>query len=262
MIEIVKIIVIIGILIICNRIFTYFITYRKTLTTPKEININLDGNTKKLPFLVILDIDNTLIDSSFLNSHDKGIPFVLSPFKLPFFAFKRPEVLEFIEYLHNTCYVAIWTHGNKIWADFVIEQVLEQNRNDFEFIWYKETFPFDPIKSWDRFNKEISNIKSNKVLLIDDNLHHNFDNRQIYIPPFDHHNTKDNILSRIQLEFQKYLDNVTLKNINTYDLTKLINEMIYLDKDLIPVIMKSESKVDTAVDTTEDSFIDLNLSVL
>ena len=101
---------------------------------------------KKL--LVILDLDGTLVHSSKIHKAE-GIADLawacttketLSKFvkeeNKENLLFKRPHVDELIAYCFtNFDGVAIWTHNEKEWADFVISQLSVPDGKQFAFVW-------------------------------------------------------------------------------------------------------------------------------
>jgi hypothetical protein len=93
--------------------------------------------------LVVLDIDQTLIDSanySLLPEHLKGdIAAVMAWEAFPpkrEAVFKRPHVDEFLTYCFQRFdAVAIWTHASEEWANFIVTTVLKRKKADFAFVW-------------------------------------------------------------------------------------------------------------------------------
>lgn len=75
---------------------------------------------------VILDIDGTLIDSipwEYTDVYDLPDPDIISPFGD--FVYIRPYLKQFLKFcFSNFKNVAIWTAGDKRWAEFVISKIL------------------------------------------------------------------------------------------------------------------------------------------
>lgn len=150
--------------------------------------------------LVILDIDQTLIDS-------RNGPYGT------FIIDERPHIKEFLQYLHkNFRYIAIWTNGSDMWLKHVVANVLNkylpQNRylflysyrfstlidNGFEKYYFKDLYTI-----WNNKDVKSLGISHKNTILIDDNKHNCMGNRINSIPirPYTMYNKKDNGFTRI-----------------------------------------------------------------
>ena len=78
---------------------------------------------------IILDIDNTLIDSLDIISYNRVKDLVKIPDHIGngMFIWERPYLGNFLNYLDkNIKYISIWTNANKEWLHFILHTVLSK----------------------------------------------------------------------------------------------------------------------------------------
>lgn len=78
---------------------------------------------------VIIDIDQTLIDSMTKDIYDENRDKIRKPdfTNNNQYVWVRPKVKEFFNYLDkNVKYISIWTNGSKGWLDFVVNNILSK----------------------------------------------------------------------------------------------------------------------------------------
>jgi TFIIF-interacting CTD phosphatase-like protein len=171
---------------------------------------------------IILDIDQTLIDSVYLD-----IKFInqYPPSFLQlenFLIYKRPYFNEFFDYCFKKFdTVSIWTAGTKEWLDTFLTLILNQEqKNKIYKTWYREhcTIINDIVyKKLDKIFLKYSNIfNKNNTIIIDDTkscFSFNFENG-ILIKKYSYANSIDDSL----LKLIKILDNYEIKkdNFNLY----------------------------------------------
>lgn len=78
---------------------------------------------------VILDIDNTLVDSMNKNDYKKIKDLVREPDvyfpEAQMYIWKRPNLDEFLNYLNNNVrFISIWTNGTQGWMDFILKKII------------------------------------------------------------------------------------------------------------------------------------------
>ena len=158
--------------------------------------------------LIILDIDNTLMDSE-----SKKKIYFKKPNSI-FFGIKnysRPYLIKFIKQCFKTfSYVAIWTAASKDWANNFINNILHMKRNDFLFVWdisqcsSKNSYYCKPLKKvWIKY-PQFNNTNS---FIIDDRIKNNVFNKKnfLLIPSYSINlGNKDNTLLQLIVYFQKY----------------------------------------------------------
>lgn len=139
--------------------------------------------------LIILDIDNTLIDTKIiykknLNQQHKGYISLTTKEKcklltnkeltpmVSILVYKRPYLAQFLKYIFENYTVALWTAAKKEWMDTILDKVLYKYKNKFLFKWHREHSETEakymkPLrKVFDKYKR----YDSTNTLIIDDNL--------------------------------------------------------------------------------------------
>jgi len=168
---------------------------------------------------VVLDIDNTLIDS--INEQDyKIIKYEIRPPDLYYqeahmLIWKRPHLQDFLNFLNeHVQYVSIWTNGNKSWLNFIFNNLIAKYINPRKIVFLFSIDYSTPIMirndhfSGKIYVKELKKILNNNVtlrntVLIDDNYYNCYFNRNNSIPIKKYHvlhekNKKFNELKNIK----------------------------------------------------------------
>lgn len=173
--------------------------------------------------LIILDIDNTLIDtkvvlkkyrnnyprpsftlskSNILNLYDNYKEIV--PF-IQILIYRRPYLTQFLTYIFQHFYVAIWTAANEEWMNIVLDKVLKNYKDKFLFKWYREHSNPEGkyMKPLRRVFDKYPRFNSSNTLIIDDNytttkikISHLHINRFDYKKPDDHLKVITDILKK------------------------------------------------------------------
>ena len=197
--------------------------------------------------LIILDIDQTLIDSYDLETY-RILLNKENTFIKPSFLCKRNNVVIwereglniFFKYLDNNFkYIGIWTNGTQYWLNFVFDNILSKYLKKDRFILlfsidksinkivsinnknYYNMFIKDLNTIWHMFSKLNIDISNKNTLLIDDNFHNCYFNKNNSIPirKFDIlNNNKDNFNDTIKLlDYLKKSDNFSRTLYNMYN---------------------------------------------
>ena len=163
--------------------------------------------------LIILDIDNTLIDTKIiLNKYKDNYAkpsFTLSKADIsklytknteiiPFInilIYRRPYLTQFLTYIFQHFHVGIWTAANEEWMNIVLNKVLKKYKNKFLFKWHREHSNPEGkyMKPLRRIFEKYPKFNSSNTLIIDDNytttqikISHLHINRFDYKKPDDH----------------------------------------------------------------------------
>lgn len=139
--------------------------------------------------LIILDIDNTLIDTKIIldkykDNYSKP-SFTLSKTDIsklykknaeivPFIRvliYRRPYLTQFLTYIFQHFYVGIWTAANEEWMNIVLNKVLKNYKNKFLFKWHREHSNPEGkyMKPLRRIFEKYPRFNSSNTLIIDDN---------------------------------------------------------------------------------------------
>lgn len=136
--------------------------------------------------LVILDLDNTLIDSkivySFTNTYKYKVPDaiiqdpIIDGFKQPIeiYLYSRPHLDEFLDYCFEHFTVALWTAAEDWWRDAILDLILYKYKDRFLFTWSRNQtiLKFGKAllctKSLAKVWKKFPKFNENNTLLIDD----------------------------------------------------------------------------------------------
>jgi len=178
--------------------------------------------------LIILDIDNTLIDSE-----RNGKKKISRPPNSIFFGIKnysRPHLIKFIkECFKQFTYVALWTAATKDWANNFIYNILKMKRTDFLFVWditkcsVSHTLYCKPLnKVW----KQYKQLNNTNTLIVDDRIYNGIYNKRnfLQIPSYNIHHNDNTLLQLIvylKLYDWKNIDvRVLLRNIKLYKYLK------------------------------------------
>lgn len=168
-------------------------------------------------YLLVLDLDGTLINSYYNNSFGNNDYF----FSQGLYTYKRPYLDNFLWWASKKFRIGIWTASSKSYALPIVKKIFSDAKVDFNSIeifftsketkWKKEYMGYSseskPIKDLNKIVKKLNNITLNKILIVDDIEHnalYNYNNL-IHIPEyerFSNDNEEDNYL----LKLQKYLD--------------------------------------------------------
>jgi TFIIF-interacting CTD phosphatase-like protein len=119
--------------------------------------------------LLILDLDETLIFSSETKlAHEED--FCVGEF----FAYKRPSLDTFIEYVLQHFKLAVWTSSNEIYAQSVVKQIFLEPRR-LEFVWSRQrcTWKSDPELGSGYWIKDLKKVRKlgyslEGILIVDD----------------------------------------------------------------------------------------------
>ena len=149
---------------------------------------------------IILDIDQTLVDNMSLYEYEKHRGKLRNPdfIKESMCIWTRPNLKEFIEFLDkNVKYISIWTNGSFSWLYYVLNTILSKyiSKNRFLLLLsveysIKQTITNNgmtsmiPIKNIGEIIKRFPNynISLYNTVLVDDNYHNCFYNRNNTIP--------------------------------------------------------------------------------
>lgn len=174
--------------------------------------------------LIILDIDNTLIDTKIvlnkykdkllgrslktdgtyvkpsitLSKRDISKLYNKNAEIVPFISvliYRRPYLTQFLTYIFQHFYVAIWTAANEEWMNIVLNKVLKNYKDKFLFKWNREHSNPEGkyMKPLRRIFDKYPKFNSYNTLIIDDNytttkikISHLHINRFDYKKPDDH----------------------------------------------------------------------------
>ena len=174
---------------------------------------------------VILDLDNTLVntlpinvDADLINKF-KFVIYQVNQFEKAFI-FERPHLDEFLNWLFDNCNVSVFTHADKDYAMFVVDNIIKKgnpNRKiDFIFYRYHVELGLDIYKEykdlrllWNDF--KIFDFYPINTLIIDDNLLVKRTNRFncLSITPFDA--SINSINDKHLLNVKKEIEILTIK---------------------------------------------------
>lgn len=194
--------------------------------------------------LIIFDIDSTLIDSltesdyraNKINTKPDAIYQIDN---LKYFIFKRPYFDKLMEYCHkNFKYVAIWTHGDSVWATNFIKHILPKD--------YPLLFIYTRQKGGPKFGtsgayKQLakiwttySHLKINphNTLIIEDtpeNCELNMGNCIVVKPFLVKNNNKDDALKRL-LIYLHSLKKVARKSVLAVDKSRWTHDSLEFEK--------------------------------
>lgn len=150
---------------------------------------------------IILDIDNTLIDS--LSSYDYFR--FKSEVRIPdakfdeanMYIWKRPYLEEFLSYLNITAsHISIWTNGTDGWLKFIFNNIIKPHLDESKITFLlsidfstqiqinKDNFIAKvPVKEMKKiFNNNSFGFSHNNTILIDDNFYNCWFNKYNSIP--------------------------------------------------------------------------------
>jgi TFIIF-interacting CTD phosphatase-like protein len=132
---------------------------------------------------IILDLDQTLISSEYLDQFDKKthlaalktLKHVIMPQQ--FIIFQRPHLQQFLDFLFSNFNVSVWTAASRDYGLYIIENFIltkPERRIDFFFYSYHCNFAtktFNKLKPlsmlWDVFN--LTHYNASNTFIIDDN---------------------------------------------------------------------------------------------
>lgn len=162
-------------------------------------------------YLILLDIDNTLITSCTKSELPmNAIPDLDNkPVGLkPQYVFKRPNLDKFLDFLFQNFTVALWSAGNKPWVDQIVNNILKKYKENFLFIWSRENCDSKKIKPLERVWTLYPQWSSENTILIDDRMSMNPEN-QIQLFPFTPSTfmNEDNELIKVQYTLNCLLAN-------------------------------------------------------
>lgn len=146
-----------------------------------------------MKYLVLLDIDNTLITGCSEKEKPQNITPDLDnrPNGLrPPYVFKRPNLDDFLDFLFANFTVALWSAGKRKWVNQIVDNLLQKYKGNFLFIWTGEDCSKKRIKSLQKVWDQYPNWSSGNTILIDDRLSENPEN-QIQLCPFIPSNQMD-----------------------------------------------------------------------
>lgn len=149
---------------------------------------------------IILDIDNTLIDSLQKEVYLQNRSSLRNPDKLcelnDMCIWERPHLKEFLNYLDkNVKYISIWTNGSRGWLDYILKNVLSKYINPKRFI-HLISVEFSDQKLISKLNQVVlvkdinklitkyprKDISLKNTVLIDDNIYNCYFNKTNTIP--------------------------------------------------------------------------------
>lgn len=134
---------------------------------------------------IFLDLDETIISAiefekyneNKLENDKRKNNFSVYNMGKDYIVFERPHLQEFLDYLFENFNVSIWTAASKIYALFIIKNIILKNPNrqlDYIFFSYhcnlSEKFKNglkDLSLLWDTYN--LPNYKDSNTVIIDDN---------------------------------------------------------------------------------------------
>jgi hypothetical protein len=149
---------------------------------------------------IILDIDQTLIDSMQKENYNK----IKSSVRKPDYycesnglvVWERSNLKEFLNYLDkNVRYLSIWTNGSRGWLEYVLKNILSRYINHRRFL-HLVSVEFSDRKLITDLNQIVlvkdikkllnkfprKNINLKNTILIDDNIYNCFYNKDNTIP--------------------------------------------------------------------------------
>ena len=146
-------------------------------------NVNKMSNNK---LLLVLDLDETLVSTTFNNSAFDAVNDIKKYDKPPsliwenYYIFLRPFVNEFLNYCLTNYNVAIWTASSSIYANKIVDLLFGKHRNKLKFIYTrdhtlkinKQLGMYAPITT--EYIKQLKKVQQfrfslDKTLVIDDN---------------------------------------------------------------------------------------------
>ena len=174
---------------------------------------------------VILDLDNTLVntlpinvDADLINKF-KFVIYQANQFEKAFI-FERPHLDEFLDWLFENCNVSVFTHADKDYAMFVVDNIIKKGNPNrkiyFIFYRYHVELGLDIYKGykdlrllWNDF--KIFDFYPINTLIIDDNLLVKRTNRFncLSITPFDA--SINSINDKHLLNVKKEIEILTIK---------------------------------------------------
>jgi len=165
----------------------------------------------KQNYLIILDIDDTLITHKIIPSYiqtnsdfilkDLDSIGIISGFKyMTAHVWKRPYLNEFMSFLVDNFYVAVWTAAKIEWLDYILKTVLVSYADKFIFTWSRNQLDQFSNKSLTRVWERFPMFNKKNTMIIDDLKYVTGDDIQEYychltIRPFN--SSKDVDLIRI-----------------------------------------------------------------
>lgn len=191
---------------------------------------------KKWPGLFILDIDGTLIDSydhPINNGLDEYIFYEESDDdsdEVPImYAYKRPGADDLIKKLMLKWPVAIWTAAGSSWANFVIKDMFNYSRKDFQFVWTR-SFTTMGVKELKTVQLLIPEVNINNIIMFDDAIYHKLGTIHIKIKKFDAMNDYDDNTLIMYLEIIDGEQNIlTIKNKLLGNTTESLTDVNLID---------------------------------
>jgi TFIIF-interacting CTD phosphatase-like protein len=138
-----------------------------------ESTIHVKSNTYKYTGhkkLLILDLDNTLIYTA--DKCQDGAHDILIIDDHKFYVKKRPYLIQFIEYIFDNFTVAIWSAGNRIYVEPIVDFIFGDYKQFIHFIYSKEDCIRELYNEREIFLKPIDNILSYEpfeIIILDDN---------------------------------------------------------------------------------------------
>lgn len=152
---------------------------------------------------VVLDIDNTLIDSVNKNEYENIKYDVRSPDlyypQAQMLIWTRPHFQDFLKFLNeHVKYISIWTNGTKHWLDFIYNNLIAKHIDPRKIGFLFSIDYSTPIMirngnvSGKIYVKELKRILSNNAslrntILIDDNYYNCYFNKNNSIPIKKYH---------------------------------------------------------------------------
>ncbi len=138
--------------------------------------------------LIILDIDNTLIDTKVvLEQYKSKYPrpsYTLSKADtnkiidnkelaplVKVLIYRRPYLTQFLKYIFEHYHVGLWTAAQERWMDIILNKVLKTYKNKFLFKWHREhsTPEGKYMKPLKKIFEKYPKFNSSNTLIIDDN---------------------------------------------------------------------------------------------
>jgi len=159
------------------------------LPFPSDNNIDIDikvlskSITKRKPFNIIFDLDNTLICSvlfSELHLLPKDINLIYKDYIVDktnsganYRIFYRPYLINFLKYVSQFFNISVWTAATKLYADFIVENIFPKEIKP-EFVFHsmhteyglRRYFRFKPLELvYDSYPNEYN--KKNTIIIDD-----------------------------------------------------------------------------------------------
>lgn len=151
------------------------------------------SHAKQSPYLVVLDIDDTLVhsrDRPLLGHHDGRHILTFPNSAVIVYTYTRPGLRQFIDGLKALpVRIAVWTAATKSYAIKVLDKIFPEWRSRIEFLWTRSKCTRLPCGN---LFKDLSLIpprtRSDSIILVDDSETHaamNTTNHPVYrIAPF------------------------------------------------------------------------------